>query len=157
MLVKNGTAFIGGRFARADVRVENGKIAQIGDLQPREGEDVRSAAGLLCCRALWISTSTPTRARTACAGRTDVRRMSEGLLEDGRGGVRADDDERADPEATHRALLRAFRRVKDHPCGQGAAVLGAHMEAPFLCPKNIRARSWSECLMNCRRSRRMKP
>ena len=40
MLVKNGTAFIGGRFARADVRVENGKIAQIGDLQPREGEDV---------------------------------------------------------------------------------------------------------------------
>ena len=37
MLVKNGTAFIGGRFARADVRVENGKIAQIGDLQPREG------------------------------------------------------------------------------------------------------------------------
>ena len=40
MLVKNGTAFIGGHFTRADVRVENGKIAQIGDLQPREGEDV---------------------------------------------------------------------------------------------------------------------
>ena len=33
MLVKNGTAFIGGHFTRADVRVENGKIAQIGDLQ----------------------------------------------------------------------------------------------------------------------------
>ena len=49
MLVKNGTAFIGGHFTRADVRVENGKIAQIG---------------------LWISTSTPTRARTACAGKT---------------------------------------------------------------------------------------
>lgn len=70
MLVKNGTAFIGGRFARADVRVENGKIAQIGDLQPREGENVRSAAGLYVLRALWIFTSTPTRARTACAGKT---------------------------------------------------------------------------------------
>ena len=46
MLVKNGTAFIGGHFTRADVRVENGKIAQIGDLQPREGEEIRSAAGL---------------------------------------------------------------------------------------------------------------
>ena len=41
MLVKNGTAFIGGHFTRADVRVENGKIAQIGDLQPREGEEIR--------------------------------------------------------------------------------------------------------------------
>jgi len=62
MLVKNGTAFIGGHFTRADVRVENGKIAQIGDLQPREGEEIRS-------RGLWISTSTPTRGRTACAGK----------------------------------------------------------------------------------------
>ena len=65
MLVKNGTAFIGGHFTRADVRVENGKIAQIGDLQPREGEE----RGCMCCRGLWIFTSTPTRGRTACAGK----------------------------------------------------------------------------------------
>ena len=32
MLVKNGTAFIGGHFARADVRVENGKIAEHWDV-----------------------------------------------------------------------------------------------------------------------------
>ena len=70
MLVKNGTAFIGGHFTRADVRVENGKIAQIGDLQPREGEEIRSAAGLYVLPGLVISTSTPTRARTACAGKT---------------------------------------------------------------------------------------
>ena len=80
---------------RRRCRVENGKIAQIGDLQPREGEEIRSAAGLCCCRGLWISTSTLTRARTACAGKRRApheRRSAQNR----RGGVHAHDDERAD-------------------------------------------------------------
>ena len=81
MLVKNGTAFIGGRFARADVRVENGKIAQIGDLQPREGEDVRSAAGLYVLPG-FVDIHIHAYAGADCMrGENDVRRMSEGLME----------------------------------------------------------------------------
>ena len=80
MLVKNGTAFIGGRFARADVRVENGKIAQIGDLQPREGEDVRSAAGLYVLPG-FVDIHIHAYAGADCMrGENDVRRMSEGLM-----------------------------------------------------------------------------
>ena len=123
MLVKNGTAFIGGRFARADVRVENGKIAQIGDLQPREGEDVRSAAGLYVLPG-FVDIHIHAYAGADCMrGENDVRRMSEGLLETGVAAFMPTTMS-APIEATHRAL-ESIQRVKDHPCGKGAAVLGA--------------------------------
>ena len=32
ILVKNGTAFVDGAFARADVRIRDGKIAEVGAL-----------------------------------------------------------------------------------------------------------------------------
>ena len=145
MLVKNGTAFIGGRFARADVRVENGKIAQIGDLQPREGEDVRSAAGLYVLPG-FVDIHIHAYAGADCMrGENDVRRMSEGLLETGVAAFMPTTMS-APIEATHRAL-ESIQRVKDHPCGKGAAVLGAHMEAPFLCEK-YKGAQVGECLMN---------
>lgn len=145
MLVKNGTAFIGGRFARADVRVENGKIAQIGDLQPREGEDVRSAAGLYVLPG-FVDIHIHAYAGADCMrGENDVRRMSEGLLETGVAAFMPTTMS-APIEATHRAL-ESIQRVKDHPCGKGAAVLGAHMEAPFLCEK-YKGAQLGECLMN---------
>lgn len=145
MLVKNGTAFIGDRFARADVRVENGKIAQIGDLQPREGEDVRSAAGLYVLPG-FVDIHIHAYAGADCMrGENDVRRMSEGLLETGVAAFMPTTMS-APIEATHRAL-ESIQRVKDHPCGKGAAVLGAHMEAPFLCEK-YKGAQLGECLMN---------
>ncbi len=49
-------------------------------------------------------------------------------------------------EATNRALL-GIQAVKDMPCEKGAAVLGAHMEAPFLCEK-YKGAQLGECLMN---------
>ena len=145
MLVKNGTAFIGGHFTRADVRVENGKIAQIGDLQPREGEDVRSAAGLYVLPG-FVDIHIHAYAGADCMrGENDVRRMSEGLLETGVAAFMPTTMS-APIEATHRAL-ESIQRVKDHPCGKGAAVLGAHMEAPFLCEK-YKGAQLGECLMN---------
>ena len=145
MLVKNGTAFIGGRFARADVRVENGKIAQIGDLQPREGEDVRRGAGLYVLPG-FVDIHIHAYAGAECMrGENDVRRMSEGLLETGVAAFMPTTMS-APIEATHRAL-ESIQWVKDHPCGKGAAVLGAHMEAPFLCEK-YKGAQLGECLMN---------
>ena len=65
------------------VLVENGKIAQIGDLQPREGEDVRSAAGLYVLPGL-VDIHIHAYAGADCMrGEDDVRRMSEGLLKTG--------------------------------------------------------------------------
>lgn len=69
MLVKNGTAFIDGGFVRADVRVEAGKIAEIGELSAGRVKRFATRQGCSFCRALSISISTPTRARTACAAR----------------------------------------------------------------------------------------
>lgn len=78
-------------------------------------------------------------------GENDVRRMSEGLLETGVAAFMPTTMS-APIEATHRAL-ESIQRVKDHPCGKGAAVLGAHMEAPFLCEK-YKGAQLGECLMN---------
>ena len=145
MLVKNGTAFIGGHFTRADVRVENGKIAQIGDLQPREGEEIRSAAGLYVLPGL-VDIHIHAYAGADCMrGEGDVRRMSEGLLKTGVAAFMPTTMS-APIEATNRAL-RAIQAVRDMPCEKGAAVLGAHMEAPFLCEKYTGAQL-GECLMN---------
>ena len=49
MLVKNGLAFVDGAFIRADVRLEGGRIAEVGELEPRDGETIRDAAGLYVC------------------------------------------------------------------------------------------------------------
>ena len=145
MLVKNGTAFIGGHFARADVRVENGKIAQIGDLQPREGEEVRSAAGLYVLPG-FVDIHIHAYAGADCMrGENDVRRMSEGLLQTGVAAFMPTTMS-APMGATNRALL-GIQQVKDHPCEKGAAVLGAHMEAPFLC-EQYKGAQLGECLMN---------
>ena len=121
MLVKIGTAFIGGHFTRADVRVENGKIAQIGDLQPREGEEIRSAAGLYVLPGL-VDIHIHAYAGADCMrGEDDVRRMSEGLLKTGVAAFMPTTMS-APIEATNRAL-RAIQAVRDMPCEKGAAVL----------------------------------
>lgn len=78
------------------MRVENGKIAQIGDLQPREGENVRSAAGLYVLPG-FVDIHIHAYAGADCMrGENDVRRMTRGAALRRRGGVHAHDDERAD-------------------------------------------------------------
>ena len=78
-------------------------------------------------------------------GEDDVRRMSEGLLKTGVAAFMPTTMS-APIEATNRAL-RAIQAVRDMPCEKGAAVLGAHMEAPFLCEK-YKGAQLGECLMN---------
>lgn len=143
MLVKNGTAFIDGGFVRADVRIEAGKIAEIGELSARTGEEVRDAAGLFVLPG-FVDIHIHAYAGADCMrGEADVRRMSEGLLKTGVAAF-VPTTMSAYPEETNRALL-GIQAVKDHPCEHGAAVLGAHMEAPFLCPK-YKGAQLEECL-----------
>ena len=127
------------------LRAPNGKIAQIGDLQPREGEEIRSAAGLYVLPGL-VDIHIHAYAGADCMrGEDDVRRMSEGLLKTGVAAFMPTTMS-APIEATNRAL-RAIQAVRDMPCEKGAAVLGAHMEAPFLCEK-YKGAQLGECLMN---------
>lgn len=48
MLIKNGTVVNASGTARKDIRVKDGRIAQVeADLLPRDGEEVLDAAGCL--------------------------------------------------------------------------------------------------------------
>ena len=143
MLVKNGTAFIGGHFVKSDVRIENGKIAQIGDLEARPDEEVRNAAGQYVLPGFVDIHIHAFGGADCMRGEDHVRRMSEGLLKTGVAAFCPTTMSAFHPE-THKALVD-IQAVKDHPCAHGAAVLGAHMEAPFLAvPKKGAQRG--ECL-----------
>lgn len=143
MLVKNGTAFIGGRFVRSDVRIENGRISQIGDLTERPGEAVRSAAGMYVLPGFVDIHIHAFGGADCMRGENDVRRMSEGLIDTGVAAF-VPTTMSAFPKETH-AALSGIQAVKDRPCARGAAVLGAHMEAPFLAPK-YKGAQLGECL-----------
>ena len=94
MLVKNGLAFVDGAFIRADVRLEGGRIAEVGELEPRDGETIRDAAGLYVLPGFVDIHIHAFGGADCMRGEADVRRMSDGLLATGAGGVRAHDDER---------------------------------------------------------------
>ena len=143
MLVKHGMAFVGGAFVRADVRIEDGRIAEVGELAAREGEEVRDAQGLYVLPG-FVDIHIHAYGGADCMrGEEDVRRMSDGLL---RTGVAAfvPTTMSAWPEETYQAL-RGIQNVMDRPQPHGAAVLGAHMEAPFLAVQ-FKGAQLGECL-----------
>ena len=130
ILVKNGTAFAGGAFTRADVRIRDGKIAEVGALSPMPGEDVRDCTGLYVLPG-FVDIHIHAYGGADCMrGEEDVRRMSRGLLETGVAAFMPTTMS-AYPKETHEALC-GIQAVVDRPEARGAAVLGAHMEAPFL-------------------------
>ena len=143
MLVKNGVAFIDGRFTRADVRLAAGRIAEIGELAPLPGEEIRDAAGLYVLPGFVDIHIHAFGGYDCMRGEDDVRAMSEGLLQTGVAAF-APTTMSAWPDETREAL-KGIQAVMDKPCARGAAVLGAHMEAPFLSPAHKGAQL-AECL-----------
>ena len=143
ILVKNGTAFVDGAFARADVRIRDGKIAEVGALSPEQGEDVRDCAGLYVLPG-FVDIHIHAYGGADCMrGEEDVRRMSRGLLDTGVAAF-VPTTMSAYPKETHEALC-GIQAVVDCPETRGAAVLGAHMEAPFLAPA-CKGAQLGECL-----------
>ncbi len=143
MLVKNGMAFVDGKFVRSDVRIENEKITEVGTLEANPGEEVKDAQGLYVLPGFVDIHIHAFGGADCMRGEADVRRMSEGLLQTGVAAF-VPTTMSAFPKATHEAL-EGIQNVKDHPCAHGAAVLGAHMEAPFLAPK-YKGAQLGECL-----------
>ncbi len=144
MLVQNGLAFLDGAFVRVNVRIENGKITEIGPLEPRAGEETRDASGLYVLPGFVDIHIHAFGGADCMRGEDDVRRMSAGLLETGVAAFVPTTMSAFFPE-THEAL-RAIQAVMDKPEARGAAVLGAHMEAPFLALK-YKGAQLGECLV----------
>ena len=143
MLIQNGTAFVHGRLTKTDVRVEDGRIAEVGALSAGPHEAVRDAAG---CYVLpgFVDIHIHAFAGADCMrGEGDVRRMSRSLLDTGVAAF-VPTTMSAWPGETYEAL-RGIQAVMDRPEARGAAVLGAHMEAPFLNPE-FKGAQLGECL-----------
>ena len=134
MLIKEGTAFVDGALRRADVRIENGRIAEVGELSAREGEAVRSARGLYVLPGFVDIHIHGFGGADCMRGEADVRSMSDALIKTGVAAFMPTTMSAFEPET--RGALRGVQAVVDRPQRRGAAVLGAHMEAPFLSPKH---------------------
>ena len=130
MLVKGGLAFIDGAFIPADVRIEEGKITEIGALEAKAGEEIRDAAGQYVLPGFVDIHIHAFGGADCMRGEEHVRRMSDGLLKTGVAAFVATTMS-AYEEETYQAL-KSIQAVVDRPQEHGAAVLGAHMEAPFL-------------------------
>ncbi|MDY3764257.1 MAG: N-acetylglucosamine-6-phosphate deacetylase [Candidatus Ventricola sp.] len=143
MLVKNGLAFVRGAFEQADVRIENGRVAEVGQLSAKAGEEIRDAQGLYVLPGFVDIHIHAFGGADCMRGEADVRRMSTGLLQTGVAAF-VPTTMSAYPQQTYDALS-GIQAVVDRPEAHGAAVLGAHMEAPFLALK-YKGAQLGECL-----------
>ena len=143
MLVKNGLAFVRGAFEQADVRIENGRVAEVGQLSAKPGEEIRDAQGLYVLPGFVDIHIHAFGGADCMRGEADVRRMSTGLLQTGVAAF-VPTTMSAHPQQTYDALS-GIQAVVDRPEAHGAAVLGAHMEAPFLALK-YKGAQLGECL-----------
>lgn len=144
MIVKNGLAFIGGAFVKADVRIDDGKITEVGTLEAKAGEEIRDAEGLYVLPGFVDIHIHAFGGADCMRGEEHVRRMSAGLIETGVAAF-VPTTMSAYTKETHDALS-AIQAVMDKPEPRGAAVLGAHMEAPFLALTHKGAQL-GECLV----------
>ncbi len=144
MLVKNGLAFVDGAFKQADVRIEDGKITEVGQLEAKAGEEIRDAEGLYVLPGFVDIHIHAFGGADCMRGEDHVRRMSAGLIETGVAAF-VPTTMSAYEEETYEAL-RSIQAVMDRPEPRGAAVLGAHMEAPFLA-LTYKGAQLGECLV----------
>ena len=132
MLIKNAAAFIDGAFHTRDIRLEGGRIAELGQLAPKAGEETLDASGLYALPGFVDIHIHAFGGHDCMRGEADVRAMSDGLLKTGVAAFMPTTMS-AFPKETRDALT-GIQAVVDRPQAHGAAVLGAHMEAPFLAP-----------------------
>lgn len=131
MLLTNGKAFINGKFQnRTDLLIKDGKIAAIGEGLVIEGEEIVDLKGDYLLPGFVDVHIHAFKGMDTMGGEEAVRHMSRELK---KFGVAAflPTTMSASPEDTV-AALKGIKAVMDKPEPNGAIVLGAHMEAPFL-------------------------
>lgn len=131
MIIKNATAFIDGKFEKdTDILIQNGIIAAIGHGLQADGEELLDLENDLLLPGFVEVHIHAFMGKDTMFGENAVRHMSRELK---KFGVSAflPTTMSASPEDTF-AALRGIKAVMDNPEADGAIVLGAHMEAPFL-------------------------
>lgn len=133
MLIVHANAFLEGEFCQDScVRLENGKVKETGRLSPYPGEEIADLNGDALLPGFVDVHIHAYLGRDTMEGEGAVRHMSRELRKIGVAGF-LPTTMSASIEAT-RAALSGIASVMTSPEEEGARVLGAHMEAPFLNP-----------------------
>lgn len=145
MLLKNAVIPVeDGWLAGACVRLENGKIVEAGpELTAHADETVVDLMGDYLLPGFVDVHIHAFRGSDAMAGEAAVRAMSREMYREGVAAFLPTTMSATLEETRH--AVAGIRAVMDEPEEQGARVLGAHMEAPFLNPAKCGAQR-AECL-----------
>ena len=132
MLLRNGNVFDGEQFLEGlEVRLCDGFIAETGyDLQAGKGEKIIDLEGDYLLPGFVDVHIHAFKGQDTMNGEDAVRSMSRELFLFGVAGFCPTTMSAA--EGDTRKAVRGIRAVMDNAEEEGAAVLGAHMEAPFL-------------------------
>lgn len=132
MLLKNGNVFDGEQFLEGlEVRLTGGIVAETGyDLQAADGETIIDMEGDYLVPGFVDVHIHAFKGRDTMDGENAVRQMSRELYQLGVAGF-CPTTMSAGEEDTLKAVT-GIHAVMVRPETEGAAVLGAHMEAPFL-------------------------
>lgn len=144
MLITGGHVFLDGQFIDTDIRIENDLVTAVGCLDMLPGEDVYAADGQYVLPGFVDIHIHGCMGADCMRGAQDVRTMSRALAATGTAAF-VPTTMSATIQETNRAL-QGIRQVMDAPETEGAAVLGAHMEAPFLNPARKGAQR-GDCLL----------
>ena len=132
MLIRNATAFIGGRFHQGvEVRVHHGRVHEVGQgLANGLYEDAIDLGGDFLLPGFVDVHIHAFKGKDAMQGEAAVRSMSRELFREGVAAFLPTTMSASVQETA--AAVDGIRRVMEQPEHNGARVLGAHMEAPFL-------------------------
>ncbi len=131
MIIANANAFLDGKFkAKTDIIVADGKVSAIGEGLVAENENVVDLAGDMLLPGFVDVHIHAFMGKDTMDGEEAVRHMSRELKKHGVAAF-VPTTMSASKEDTLFAL-RGIKAVMENPEADGAIVLGAHMEAPFL-------------------------
>lgn len=128
MLITNANAFIDGKLTTTNLLLQDGKIAAIGP--GLTGDEAVDFHGDFLLPGFVDVHIHAFMGKDTMAGEDAVRHMSRELKKFGVAAF-CPTTMSASPEDTQKAL-QGIKAVMDKPEADGAVVLGAHMEAPFL-------------------------
>ena len=132
MLIENGIVFTGEQFINGlSVRLQNGIVNEVGEKTAADSTETRlDLEGDFLLPGFVDVHIHAFHGSDTMRGEADVRRMSRELAKTGTGAF-CPTTMSASEEDT-RIALSGICAVMDRPERNGARILGAHMEAPFL-------------------------
>ena len=135
MLIQNGKLLLNDDFVYRDLRIEDGRIAEILPYgsQPRQGEQTMDVYGMAIAPGFIDLEVHGDRGHDfSDADREGYEIISRSLLRDGVTGYLAAVN--AFPEDVLAETYEALGQWMDDPVEDGARMLGVHMRGPFISP-----------------------